>query len=284
MKFKTIFVFFNLLLVFSFVFIFLMPFLLLGSGYLNVFWSNNWPLFLFFFLVLFAFNAFFVSNWKIFSMLENEKWEELSRLLQHRIFSKKQYSKRIIRLYINSTLLLADISAIERLEEELRKKKPAALKRDALLFGAVRLLKNDAKASIVFFEEFLDKKGVDNAKWLNFYYAFSLILDKRAGEAVPPLLASLKDRDSILSLMSAYSIVFFCAGSLDNAESAKIRQKSESRRQELQKLYASRSSKSMEGWVKAIEAAKNEVHIVVLSKLLDEAGTWLFNGGSARKE
>ncbi|GAB1432977.1 hypothetical protein MASR2M29_16020 [Spirochaetota bacterium] len=235
-------------------------------------------------MVLFAFNVFFISNWKIFSILENEKWEELSRLLQHRIFSKKQYSKRIIRLYINSTLLLADISAIERLEEELRKKKPAALKRDALLFGAVRLLKNDAKASIAFFEEFLDKKGVDNAKWLNFYYGFSLILDKRAGEAVSPLLESLKDRDSILSLMSAYSIVFFCASSLDNAESAKIRQKSESRRQELQKLYASRSSKSMEGWVKAIEAAKSEVHVVVLSKLLDEAGTWLFNSGSARKE
>ena len=42
MKFKAIFVIFNLIILVSFLFIFLIPFFMLGWDYTQVFWTENW--------------------------------------------------------------------------------------------------------------------------------------------------------------------------------------------------------------------------------------------------
>lgn len=257
-----------------------MPFLLLGTDYLNMFWKKNWPLFLFFILVLISFNVFFVKNWKLFSLLEKEDWDGLSKVLFDRIFIKKSYSRRNIRLFINTSLLLADIPSIEHLEAELKEKKPKAIRKDAILFGAIKLLKNDVRASLMFFKEYTNDKNTNNYNWLNFYYAFTLILDKQPEEASKLLLPIIKNKDSILSLVSAYTLGFLCVVGLQSPLRDNIKEVAESRRLELLKLYPSDNSKSLDRWSKEMEIAKNEVHIVVLSKILDEAGSWLFKGAA----
>ncbi|PKL23592.1 MAG: hypothetical protein CVV47_13865 [Spirochaetae bacterium HGW-Spirochaetae-3] len=269
MKFKTIFVLFNAILIFSFAFIFLMPLFLLGGAYALPFWGKNWPLFLLFAAVLVGFNVFFVNNWKLFSLLETEGWDELSRLLCERVFERGRYDRRTVKLLVNTSLLRGDMATVERLEAALLKDKPSALRRDAVLFGAARLLKNDAAASERFLGEYADGKGVDNPAWIGFYHAFSLVLAKRAPEASARLESSMASKDPILAVLSAFMLGTMCAAASDEAERARLVAAAEARRVALAGRYGAQR------WAREVERGKSEVHIVILSKILDEASAWL---------
>lgn len=274
MKFKTIFILFNAILIFSFAFIFLMPFFLLGLDYSIPFWTKNWPLFTFFAAVLVGFNVFFGRNWRLFTLLEAERWDELGALLEDRVFVKKRRDRRTVRLLVNTSLLRGDVATIERLEGALRAEKPEALRRDAVIFGAARLLRNDAKESVRFLSEYADGKGVENAAWIKFHHAFALVLDKRAVEATAPLEASVGARDPVLSLLSAYLLGSLCAVSAAGGERDRLKAVAEAERSRLAGRYSARA------WAREIERAKSEVHIVILSKILDEASEWLYKGAA----
>jgi len=269
MKFKTIFALFNAILIFSFAFIFFMPFLLLGAEYSMPFWAKNWPLFLFFTTVLIGFNAFFVSNWRLFTLLESEDWDALTVLLEQRIFDKKHYDRRTVRLLVNTSLLRGDMAVVEKLESVLRKEKPAALRRDAVLFGAAKLLKNDTQASVLFLDEYADGKGVENPAWITFYHAFALVLVKRSPEAAPGLEASLGSRDHVLAALSAYLLGSLCAPSAPAVERDRLAALAEAKRAELFKRFGAVH------WAREVERAKSEIHVVILSRILDEASAWL---------
>ncbi len=269
MKFKTIFALFNAILIFSFAFIFFMPFLLLGAEYSMPFWAKNWPLFLFFTAVLIGFNAFFVSNWQLFTLLESEDWDALGDLLGARVFEKKRYDRRTVRLLVNTALLRGDMAVVEKLESVLRSEKPVALRRDAVLFGAAKLLKNDTQASVVFLDEFADGKGVENPAWIAFYHAFSLVLVKRSPEAAPELEALIGSRDHVLAVLSAYLLGTLCAPSAAAVERDRLVGLAEARRADLFKRFGAIK------WAREVERAKGEIHVVILSRILDEASAWL---------
>lgn len=273
MKFKTIFALFNTILIFSFGFIFMMPFMLLGGEYSLPFWTKNWPLFIFFAAVLVGFNVFFASNWRLFSLLESEDWEALGTLLGQRVFGRKRYDRRTLRLLVNTSLLRGDTDTIKRLEAALRSDRPAALRRDAVLFGAATLLGNDAAASERFLAEFADGAGVENPEWIGFYYAFVLLQRKRAADAALRFKPMLSSKDPVLSLLSAYMLGTTCAAAVTPAERPSLVAAGEGKRMEMAKRY------NAVRWTREVERAKSEIHIVILSKVLDEASTWLFPEG-----
>lgn len=270
MKFKTIFILFNAILIFSFAFIFLMPFFLLGAEYSTPFWLKNWPLFTVFAAVLVGFNIFFVLNWRLFSLLEAEDWEALGALLVDRVLVRKRYNRRMVRLLVNTSLLRGDMATIERLESALRDARPSALRRDALLFGAARMLKNDAQASERFLSEFVDGRGVDNAQWLLFYYGFVQVMREHFDEATPHLRATVSSKDPVLAAMSAYILGSLCAVAARPEDRQGLIDVAEAVRSRLARSYDATK------WAREAERAKGEVHIVILSRILDEAGGWLF--------
>jgi hypothetical protein len=272
MKFKTIFILFNAVVLFSFVFIFLFPLFLLGGAYTLGLWKSNWFLAVFFLVVLGALNAFFLSNWKLFELVEKEDWEALSRWLDTRIFEKGSYRSQYIRLYVNSAMLRSDLAAIDRLEALLREKKPAVLRRQAVLFGVGYLLRNDPDASLRFFEPFLESPDVEARGWLWFDYSFNLVLKNRGEEALPWLRRAASQRDAVLVLLSVYllgTLVF--SAFPDGPEKQSVGSFAEERRKSLRKRY------SPERWSREVEKAKNDVHVVILSRLIDDAGRWLFD-------
>jgi len=277
MKFRTIFILFNVILVVSFGFMFVMPFALLGTGYTMSFWASNWPLGAFFLAVLAAFNAFFIANWQMFTLVEKEDWTTLETWLRVRLFDRGRTDRRYVRLFINVCLLRGDMESIAQLEARLAEKQPAALRRDAVLFAAARLLANDPAKSEAFLAPYLDGKGVDHAPWLRFYHAFSLVLLQRADEAAPALESNLGARDPVLAALSAYLL-----GSLSAAASAPERRDAlvaaagKARDALLAGMDAAR-------WSKETERARGEVHIVIMSKLIDEAGAWLYPGSVAER-
>lgn len=270
MKFKTIFALFNIVLVLSFVFILVMPFFLLGTGYSLTFWARNWPLIIFFIIVLAGFNIFFALNWRLFLALESENWKAVTSLLVDQVFTRHRYDRRTIRLLVNTALLKGDVELVWKIEQELRERRPAALKRDAVLFGVAYLLRNDPVASERFLSPFLDARGVDNAQWLGFYHAFSLVMQKRAQEAIGLFQPYLKAGDPVLALLSAYLTGTLCASAVEIEKREELQVKAHSVRAHLAGRYSSLR------WARESEKAKGEMHIVILSKILDDASSWLF--------
>ena len=135
MKFRTIFILFNAVIVTSFLFVFLLPVFLLGTSSSLAFWKGNWYLALLFLALLAGLNGFFLYNKKTFLLVERENWAELSAHLVGLMFPKGRFSSSRVRLLVNAYLLRSDIGGIERLEAELSSKRPDLLRKNALLFG-----------------------------------------------------------------------------------------------------------------------------------------------------
>jgi hypothetical protein len=271
MKFRTIFILFNVVILTSFLFIFLLPIFLLGAGSSIVFWKGNWYLALLFLALLGGLNAFFLLNRKTFLLVEREDWAALSAHLVGLMFPKARFRGSRVRLLVNAYLLLSDIEGIERLEAELASKRPDLLRKNALLFGVTRLLRNKSEEAEAFFAHYLNSKDVESLPWLRFDYCFSLVLQKRSTEAAPYLEEGIASRDPILSLLSAYLLGSVGAASAsDEAGKVALAAKAEAARERLRKRYSSAA------WSKEVERAKGEVHIVILSRLIDDAGRWLF--------
>lgn len=275
MKFRTIFILFNAVIVISFLFVFFMPFFLLGSEYSLSFWTANWYLALIFVLLIGGLNAFFIANWKVFVLVEREDWGALAAHLVDRIFTRKRYGARHVALLVNAYLLQSDVEGIERLELELGEKRPELLRKNAVLFGVTRLLRNRPAEAEAFFARFLEAKDVENRDWLRFDYAFSLVLQRKAAEAQPRLRGGLSSRDAVLSLLSAYLLGSLgAAAASTEAERAELVALADTARERLKKRFPGQR------WNREVERAKSEVHIVILSKLIDDAGRWLFEAAA----
>jgi hypothetical protein len=271
MKFRTIYILFNVVVVISFLFVFFMPFFLLGPEYSLSFWQSNWYLALVFLVVIAALNSFFIANWKIFTLVEKEDWNSLSVYLVDRIFNKKRYGGRHVSLLVNAYLLESDVEGIARLEAELAKSRPELLRKNAVLFGVTRLLRNKPDEAEAFLKPYIEDRKVESRDWLRFDYGFSLVLQRRIVEATPFLVEGASSRDAVLCLLSSYLLGSLAAAAAPNEEEAdRLRSTAESSRASLRKRF------SLQRWNREVERAKGEIHIVVLSKLIDDAGAWLF--------
>lgn len=275
MKFRTIFILFNVVILTSFVFVFLMPLLILDSGSFLGFWKDNWYLALFFILLITGLNAFFLANRKVFVLVEREDWNGLIAYLVRTMFGSNpsrpgHFRSSRVRLLINAYLLQSDAEGIARLEETLAAQRPDLLRKNALLFGVTRLLTGHNEEAEAFFKKYLDAKDAYSADWLRFDYGFSLIMQKRVVESRPYLEGALASSDAVLRAIAAYLLggLYVNAETVEeNRQSARAR--AEEERVRLRKRFDERR------WRKEVERAKSEVHIVILSKLVDDAGRWL---------
>lgn len=271
MKFRTIFILFNVVIVASFLFVFLMPFFILGAAYSFAFWKSNWYLALFFIVLIAGLNTFFLTNRRVFLLVEREDWSALAAYLVDQIFRKGRYKPNHIRLLVNAYLLQSDVGGIERLETELAAKKPALLRKHAVLFGVTRLLRNRSAEAESFFASYLDAKDVEAAPWLRFDYAFSLVLQKRIVDALPYLREGLASKDAVLALLSAYILASLGAASVGPEDRTELVELTEDARTRLKRRFPGKR------WARELERAKNEVHIVILTKLIDDASAWLIS-------
>ncbi|KKM90632.1 hypothetical protein LCGC14_1236610, partial [marine sediment metagenome] len=119
------FIVFNLVIVFSFAFIFFMPLLLLGQEYFSLTFKHNLIpalLFVFTFIII---NSYFLSNWKLFNLLEAENWPQLIEFLEEEIFIKNRVRGAYIKMLINAYLFSSTIEKIASLEARFDAQKQA---------------------------------------------------------------------------------------------------------------------------------------------------------------
>lgn len=268
MKFKTIFILFNVIVIFAFLFITLIPLFMLGSEYSSLFWSQNWILVVLFVLFIAGLDVYFILNWKLFTYLEGEDWPGLLYYLDGMIFEKGRLNKRYISLYINAALSVSNLDKIDRLESELREKKPTLLAECGVALGVNRLLKHDSSGAETFFSEILAMDRVRDRDWILWSSAFSAYSDKRPEEVLEPLMAILEgsDRDAVLRLLTYYL--------LDT-----LRDKVPVEKQSLlseKTLALKKEIGSASAWNRALERSREKnILTLFMSSLIDDAHKWL---------
>ncbi len=263
MKFKIIFILFNIVILVSFLVIYFMPLIMLGSDYTRVFWGRNWGLPVLFVTIIGLLNAYFMFNWKLFTMLEREDWPGLIAYLERRLYARKVINTQHVRILVNAYLVRSDLGAIEKLETFMKEKKPRVLPRFALVFGIPYLLRNDSDEMGAYFSRFIDIKGRDGC-WIRWNYGFSLILQGKKEEAQNILVSVCGEKtDPVLNLLAVYLLDSL---HLDDRGVATLVEESRGR---LRKRYTPAL------WAKEVERARNNIQVVILSKLVEEATDWL---------
>ena len=271
MKFKALFVIFNIVLILSFLTIFLLPFFILDGSFMAEFWRNNWYFGAIFIVVLAVVNGLFLSQWKMLSCLEREDWPALARLLEGRIIGKKHFTKRSVRLYCDSLILLSDFEGLKKLSTSLESGKPTLFARLSPRFAAAAILSGeyDAAYRIAMAQVHgLDREG---GEWRAFYAAFSRHLAHKPAEAADGMLALARGaRDPIVAVLSGY----LCQGVLARSIEGRVPELSAAASEAQLRVGA---VFTLDRWTRYVEEAKADMQVVILGKLIAEATAWLFS-------
>lgn len=265
MKFKVIFLVFNTIIFLSFLFIFLMPLLMLGWDYTRIFWLGNWYLAVLFLVIMGVLNTYFILNWKLFEYLEREDWDGLIAHLEDRIYRRGRLRRPYVRLLINTYLVRSRPDAIRKLEDHLRDRRPELLPVYAFQLGLPYLLANDAEGMERFYGEFLSTPRTVERAWVRFNYAFAQVLRQQPAEARDILLdLATSTANPVLQLLSAYFLHSFYPA--DEA----ARHALETARSYFTKRFSSAA------WTKQLERMKTNIEVVMLGQLIREAEGWMF--------
>ncbi len=263
MRFKSVFIVFNIVIVFSFLFIFLVPLLLLGGEYFSIFVGRNWIAAVLFAATLGAVNVYFGRNWRLFTLLEKEDWPHLLEHLEKRLRSRGGPRQSHARMAVNAYLITSNVDAILDLEARIRARKPKMLRRLAGPFGLAHLLRGDAEQSVRYFGGMLRQPGVKGKDWLRWNYAFSLMQQERMDEAAEEYVGLLDGRpEPLLEALALYM--------LDVCAKDELRARVDSSRE----AFVERIDPPR--WRRVVQRSRGSMEAMVLSRLIRDAGSWLY--------
>ncbi len=265
MKFKVIFIVFNLVVVFSFAFIFFMPLLLLGQEYFFLMFEQNLIPALLFAFTLIIINSYFLSNWKLFNLLEAENWPQLIKFLEEEIFIKDRIRDSYIKMLINAYLFSSAIEKIAILEDRVAEKKPFLIKRYAIHFGIPYLLKRPPGEAENYFSRLLSMPKVRSRGWVHWNYAFSLMQQHKFNDAKEILMALAENKkDHLLLLLTLYLLDSFSKN--DETVAAGV----------LTGCAYLKKRYTQNGFKKKLNRSQKNIEVLLLSRIFNDALGWLF--------
>jgi len=255
-----------------------MPMLMAGPDFLINFRQITLPLLFFMALLLCGLSIFFFYNYRLLSLLEREDWPALAYYLEQKIYVKRRYNTRNVRLLASSYLVITDYTSVLKLENKAMTVKPSVVEKNILVFGAARVLSGNRPDAAAFFKTHLEKSKGKKSKikesdkqWMRWYYGFIQLLAGTFKTAEPEFksLAS-SSKDAIITGLSSYflsnTIIKNCENHVECLAAA------QSGKERVIKTF-----KNKEGWQKEINKSGGEIHIAVIRKYIDEAGAWLFS-------
>lgn len=264
MKFKIIFLLFNILILLSFAIVVFMPFIMLGTEYSTTFWASSWYLPAVFLLIVLGIDAYFFMNWKLFVLLEEENWLAVVEYLEGTVLKKGRMRVLDVRTLIHSYYVTGNVSKVADVEKALREHKPSLLKRFILELGMPRVLKRDHAETVRFFEEFRGQR-VPNELWVKFFHAFGMLMQREHLEGREELLKlSNKVKDPVLLLLVIYTLDPF--RTLDDEALGRV--------ERLKKELSTRHTR--EFMEKKIQKGKGNIAVVVMDPILSDALAWLY--------
>lgn len=267
MKFKILFGIFNSIIVLAFLAILLLPVFLVGMDYALVFWQGNWALVLAFLFVLAGVNWYFVRNWKLFSLLEQEDWNALKQYLSAEVLDNGRVGRQKVQLLMHASVLTADMGMVERLETKLQEVKPALAARFAADFSLPHLLSAQPDRILAFVDTYVPDVSRDTAEWLTFSRGFALTLKNEPEAAKQVLLECVQTtRNDVVVAIASYLIQQL---PLDSSEEEIAVVKEADRR--IREKY------DREKWRKLVEHESRQLHILAFRSLLNDAESNLYD-------
>ena len=253
---------------------FFMPLLILGKDLALGFWRSGWFLAPLIFLALGLIDIYFALNYKIYTLLEKEDWPALIQELENKVLQKNRYSSRLVRLLINSYLVLSDVNSVTELEKRLSITKSSLINENALSFGAARILSKDYQGAVEFLASKYTResrnKGSD-AEWLRWYYGFSLLLSRRFDEAADVfILLAREGRDGIPAGLSAYFLSENLAAFLP-LRSKNLLEEATAAKERVTKTLRGRND-----WDRELKRLETEVYAVALQTYTGKAADYLY--------
>jgi hypothetical protein len=278
LKFKYLIITFSIIIVIIIIVTAFLPALLTrgGSGFEEsmsfaaYFRYISLPLILFMVLLLVCMSIFFLLNYRQLSLLEREDWPALAYYLEQKIFVKRRYNTRNVRLLSSSYLVISDYLSVLKLEKKAQIARPSVVSKNVLLFGAARILNNNPDEAAAFFRMHLKKCRSRDKQWVYWFYGFSQLL---AGDFSPveSIFSSLaiSSKDALITGLCAY----FLNTSLEkkSINPQKCRETAEIGKNRIKKALKNHS-----GWKKEVDRMGTDIHIAIIKKYIDEAGNWLF--------
>ena len=230
------------------------------------FFQTNWIALAIFVIVLAVFNSYFISNFKLFSLLEEENWIDLTTYLEDRIYKKKQVRKSRIKMLLNAYLLTSNQEGTRKLEKFLAHKHQHMIDFFSLHFGIPYLLQNDPFEAEKFYSKMLAGSRVRYKNWLRWNYGLSLIQQNQYESGKNELMQLLtEDKDPILLLLSLYILKSYIKSYPDIAS------------QIITGVEKLKNDYNILTWRKMVENQKSNVQVLVLSKIVNQASDWLFS-------
>jgi hypothetical protein len=144
-------IFLNLLLLVFLVLVFALPMAILGKDTALVFIRNSWYLVALVVALLAVIDCYFAINSRIYTLLEKEDWPALIQELEQRVISKSRYTGRLVKLLAASYLVISDARSVTELERKLTIANRRLVSKNALIFGAARILCKDYEGAVEFF-------------------------------------------------------------------------------------------------------------------------------------
>ena len=268
MKLKVLIVIFNAILLTIFFTVFSFSFFTTGTEFIGNFFKNYWGFIFFFLFFLAGTNIFFIRNWKLITALEAEDWRTLALYLETEIFQKHHLTAKKVRLLSEVGILLGDFKTLERLEQLLEERNPKYIRIFATRFAAAKLLSNNYQ-ELAEFSARMTALPDAVSPWMHFYDAFSAQMLKQYPEAAKKFSLLLKKKQPpLIRLLSIYLIGCGLYTYLDIGKE-EAENCIETEKIELRKC-------SFPDWEKHNMKEKQEIHILVLTKVIDEAVAWLF--------
>ena len=268
MKLKVLIIVFNAILLTIFFTVLSFSFFTAGTEFIGSFFKNYWIFVLFFMILFIGMNIFFINNWKLITTLEAEDWPALSLYLETEIFEKHHLTAKKVRLLCEISILLGDFEILKRLERVLEEHKPEYIRAFASRFAAAKLLSNDYQGLAEFMAH-LAVRPHETSPWIPFYDAFSAQMLKHYREAAEKFSRMLEtEKEPLVRLLGVYfmacGLYHYIDVSKDEAD-----KRIESEKQVLKKY-------SLQYWKKYAQKEKQNIHVLVLTKAIDDALIWLF--------
>ena len=268
MKLKVLVIIFNAVLLTIFFTVLSFSFFTAGTEFIGSFFKNYWIFVLFFTFLFIGMNIFFISNWKLITTLESDDWPALSLYLETEIFEKHHITAKKARLLCEISILLGDFEILKRLERVLEEHKPEYIRTFASRFAAAKLLSNDYQG----LAEFMARTVVqphETSPWIPFYDAFSAQMLRCYREAAEKFSRMLEtEQDPLVRLLGVYfmdyGLYHYLGIDKDDAD-----KRIEAEKRKLKKH-------SLQYWKKYVQKEKQNIHVLVLTKAIDDALIWLF--------
>jgi hypothetical protein len=271
LKFKSIFILFNIILIIFLAVLCLTPALMLGSSFAASFWRANWFLVLVLGAILMGFDAYFIINQRLYALLEKEDWPALVHYLEDRVIRQGKYSHRLVRLLANTYLVLSDSPSVMSLENKAAIAKPSLVDDNVLVFGTARILGRDISGAVRFFGTRVDSSKPALRQWIRWYYGFALLLDRQYAQAADEFsLLARSSSDGVIAALAAYFLKEAVVRALPDRAEEIDAASAEGRKRVLKALPA------LKNWTREISRINSEIHAAALAKYLDETGKWLY--------